>query len=475
MHSKKHPLLRYALGTVAAPLSDMNGTGRFAEAALWIKAFYASVAGLLVMLTYVLWNRGTLQPLKYRLKKLKAFRTARFLVPLTFIFVLFAGSGSFIFYNTNILNDYRTRADVLDMQVAYEKLFRQYEYLPMPRTVDIRMNVDIYPYRGRVETRGIHILENKTDVDISTVHIVFPARLAEVPLVELEGALLASVNELYGYYIFELDVPMIPGERRRLEFETLVHNKGFPHRSPDVRLVRNGTFFDNRHIAPHIGFNPEIMVSDRNQRRKLGLEPLPRTPKLEDTTQFKTNLVRSDSDFVGFEVTISTVPDQIAVSPGYLQREWMEGERRYFTYKMDVPIMNLFSFLSAEYESVRDQWNGVDLEIFYHQSHTYNLDRMMESAKDSLACFSQPFGPYQFRQLRILEFPGCVFYCQGVFSPRSQAVDKGVSSLTAERATVYHRHQASPRHILRDRSLADLPLTCDVLAHSPERCGTRSI
>jgi len=400
----EHPLLRYALGMISAPLSDMNGAGRFAEAGYWIRAYNASVAGLLVMLTYVLWNRGTLQPLKYRLKQLKAFKTAKFLVPLTALVVLFIGSGSFIYYNTNVLNKFRTRADIQELQVAYEEQFRQYENLPMPRTVDVKMEVDIYPYGGRVETRGIHILENRTDTDIATVHLVFPPRLAAAPLVKLEGASLASVNARYRYYIFELETPMVPGEQRTLEFETLIHNKGFPHRGADVTLIRNGTFFDNRRIAPHIGFNPAFMIAVRDQRRDAGLEPLPRMPKLEDSSQYKTNGLRGDSDFVGFEATVSTVPEQIAVTPGYLQKEWIEGNRRYFTYKMDVPIMNLYSFLSAEYEVVRDQWNGVDIEIFHHMPHTYNLGRMVESAKDSLAYFSQAFGPYQFRQVRILEF-----------------------------------------------------------------------
>lgn len=401
----EHPLLRYALGTVSSPLSDMNGAGRFLAAGLWIRAYYASVAGLLVMLTYVLWNRGTLQPLKYRMKNLKAFKTSGFLVPLAVLVVLFAGSGSFIFYNTNILNQYRTRADVLDMQVAYEEQFRQYEKLPMPRTVDVKLEVDIYPYRQRVETRGIHILENKTGVNIPVVHISFSPQLASVPHVALEGASLASVDEQYRYYIFELETPMAPGELRVLEFETLIHNEGFPHRSPDVRLVRNGTFLDNRRLAPYIGFNPDLMIRDRNQRRDAGLEPLPRMPDLDDESQYRTNFIRGDSDFVHYEATISTVPDQIAVSPGYLQKEWTEGGRRYFTYKMDTPIMNYYSVLSAEYEIMRDQWESVQIEIFYHKPHSYNLDRMMEGAKDSLAYFSEAFGPYQFRQLRILEYP----------------------------------------------------------------------
>lgn len=421
----EHPLWRYPFGRIAPFFSDMNGAGRFAAAGLWIKAYYASIAGLLVMLTYVLWNRGTLQPLRYRLKKLKAFRTRQFLVPVLALFGLFFGSGAVVFYNTNILNEYRTTDDSTDRQIAFEKQFRRYENLPMPRTTDVKINVDIYPYGGRVETRGAQTLENKTDADIGLVHIVFSSQLAAVPHLALEGASLISHDESYHYYIFELAVPMVPGEQRTLEFETLIENKGFKHRGNDTKLVRNGTFLDNRRLAPYIGFTTGLLLGDQKLRQEAGLEPLPRTPKLEDTSQHRTNFIRGDSDFITFEATVSTLADQIAVAPGYLQKEWTDGDRRYFTYKMDAPIMNFYSFFSAEYETLRDQWNGVNLEIFHHKPHTYNLDRMMEGAKDSLSYYSEAFGPYQFRQLRILEIPAYRFLARSFSNTIAYSEDLG--------------------------------------------------
>ncbi len=401
----EHPLLRYGMGGVGGPYSDMNNAGRFVEASIWIKTYQAAMAGILVMLTYVLWNRGTLQPLKYRLKNFKAFKTMSFIVPLLVLMTLLIGSGSFIYYNTNVLNKYLTRSDVTDLQVGYEQKFRQYEDLPMPSTTDVKVNVDIYPFQQRVETQGVNILENKTDREISTVHIVFSSLLAAVPQLELEGASLESSDELYHYYIFKLDTPMQPGEKRSLTFKSLIHNEGFKHRSPDVRLVRNGTFLENEHIAPHIGFDSNILIRNKNQRRAAGLKPLAPMPKLEDKSQYMINGVRGDADFINFEATVSTVLDQTAVTSGYLQNEWIEGDRRYFTYKMDKPIVNIYSFLSAEYEILRDEWKGVDIEIFYHKPHHHNIKQMMESTKDSLTYFSQVFGPYQFKQIRIMETP----------------------------------------------------------------------
>ena len=52
------------------------------------------------------------------------------------------------------------------------------------------------------------------------------------------------------------------------------------------------------------------------------------------------------------------------------------------------------------------------IEIYYHPGHEYNLDAMIAAVKDSLAYFTQNFGPYQHRQVRILEFPRYATFAQ---------------------------------------------------------------
>ena len=73
---------------------------------------------------------------------------------------------------------------------------------------------------------------------------------------------------------------------------------------------------------------------------------------------------------------------------------------------MDKPILDYFSFQSARYAVKRDRWNDVALEVYYDPAHPYNVERMVDAMKKSLAQFSSSFAPFQFRQMRILEFPG---------------------------------------------------------------------
>jgi len=82
----------------------------------------------------------------------------------------------------------------------------------------------------------------------------------------------------------------------------------------------------------------------------------------------------ADSDWISFEATVSTSPDQVAIAPGYLQREWTENDRRYFHSTMDNPTLNFYAFLSARYEVKRDRWNDVAIEVLHHPGHTYNVE-----------------------------------------------------------------------------------------------------
>jgi ABC-type transport system involved in multi-copper enzyme maturation permease subunit len=406
----EHPLY-FPLSGIVTPLSDMNGNGRFLVGDMWIKLYWTFFSILLLMVSYMLWNRGTLQPLSYRLRHLKAFKRPITAGTAAIALMGFAGTGSFIFYNTNILNEYVTADKLEELQVSYEKKYRQYEDLPMPRITDVRMNVDIYPYEQRVVTKGEHILENKNADALDVVHMVFSPVL-EISSVELEGAKIESIDDRFKYYIFNLDTPMQPGEKRKLTFATLMEEKGFTHNRNSVSLVRNGTFINGSDLAPLIGFNPDGMLQDRNTRRQYGLEPLPRLPKLEDKSQYGRNGIRPDSDFVTYETTVSTVVSQTAIAPGYLQKEWKENGRRYFHYKMDTPILNFYSYLSADYQVIQDKHGDIDIEVYHHAPHTYNTQRMIESVKDSIDYFSEAFSPYQYRQVRILEFPAYRSFAQ---------------------------------------------------------------
>ena len=118
------------------------------------------------------------------------------------------------------------------------------------------------------------------------------------------------------------------------------------------------------------------------------------------------------ADWVPMETVISTAPDQIAIAPGSLEKEWNSNGRRYFRYKLDHPSMGFASFLSARYAVSREQWQRISIEVYHLKEHPWNVPRMREAIRKSLAYYTANFGPYPHRQARIIEFPRVAGFAQ---------------------------------------------------------------
>jgi ABC-type transport system involved in multi-copper enzyme maturation permease subunit len=403
-------LYQYA-GRPPAPLSDMNGTGHFAAIGTWFTLYWTFLAVILAILTYVMWNRGALVAARQRWNQIRVNSGPATLSVAGLALAGFVVTGGYIYYNTSVLNEYTTEELAELHQIDYEDKYRQYEFMPRPRIVDVHTEVDIHPYERRYDMRGTYVIENRNDEPLTEVQVVFNPQ-AEVHEVELEGASVAWHDGKHEYTSFALDKPMRPGDRLQLRFVTSMENPGFENSDNQSSVVYNGTFFNNTEAAPAIGFTRALMLTDRQERREHDLEPVDRMPSLDDERARRNSYLRPDSDWIGFSTVVSTVEDQTAIAPGYLEREWVEDGRRFFEYRMDAPIQNFYSYLSAEYSVARDRWKDVDIAIYYHGPHDWNVQRMIDGVKDSLAYFSREFSPYQYRQVRILEFPAYATFAQ---------------------------------------------------------------
>ncbi len=208
-----------------------------------------------------------------------------------------------------------------------------------------------------------------------------------------------------------MNQPVQPGDSIRFDFDMTYEPRGFTNSGTETSVVYNGTFFNNM-IFPSIGYNPNAELESNAARKKYGLAPKPRLADINDSAARMNTYISHDADWIRFETEVSTAGDQIAIAPGYLQKEWKENGRNHYAYKMDSPILNFYSFLSADYQVKKDKWNGVRIEIYYQKGHEYNLDRMIRSIKKSLAYYTANFSPYQHRQVRILEFPRYASFAQ---------------------------------------------------------------
>ncbi|HLY80352.1 MAG TPA: aminopeptidase, partial [Caulobacteraceae bacterium] len=282
-------------GYPLVPLSDMNGQGQYWIGAYWFRLYWGAFALVLLVLAYGLWRRGTETRFMPRLRRLPRRLNGVAGWVLGCALLVFAGAGGFIFYNTHVLNPYRTGLEGEKWQADYEKKYLRYETLPQPKVATVKLDIQIWPHQHKVVTQGLYTIQNRSAGPIGVVHLRFPRDLI-VNDVRLDGAHLQSNDAEFNYRIYALDKPMAPGETRQLAFTTTFQQVGFKNSGNVVQLMDNGTFVNDRDLRPFIGMNRDGALEDRAKRRKYGLPAELPTPRLGQPGADQFNDLTHDSD-----------------------------------------------------------------------------------------------------------------------------------------------------------------------------------
>ncbi|WP_108804193.1 M1 family aminopeptidase [Aquimarina sp. Aq107] len=417
----QHSLYKFG-GKTLGTYSSMNGYGHFLKPYLWIKSYWLVFGSLLLIISATLSVRGSETGLVKRFKTIR-YRFSkpikRFVISASFVFI---GIGTYIFYNINILNDYWTNSEEITFRVNYEKALKQYEYIPQPKITKVHLNVELFPENRSYEVHGYFILKNTLDQPIRDIHI--QKKIASH--VQLDSIIFignnVSLNTKYSqfdYSIYSLSETLQPGDSIKMNFRQSYNPIGFEDDNSSTQIVNNGTFLNNQEF-PTIGYNKKYEVRDEDKREEYKLGTRQNKARREDERELVNAVSGGDSDGINFEAVIGTNNKQTAITSGTLINQWEENSRNYFHYKTNSPIINFYSIVSAEYETRKDVWESsitdftkpVSLEIYYHNNHIYNLDRMMASMKASLNYYSTNFSPYQYEQLRIMEFPRYEVFAQ---------------------------------------------------------------
>ncbi|MFA4892990.1 ABC transporter permease/M1 family aminopeptidase [Brevundimonas sp.] len=383
--------------------SDMNGSGGTRLRAIIVSGYWTAFVVALLVIAYALWQRGTetrltprLRRLPHRLKGLAGYTGGAALAA-------FVALGGFIYVNTNVWNVYES-AEAIDARTAdYEKTLLRFETTPQPSITSVKLDLVLDPDASRLRTVGAYSIENRTGRPLGEVHLRWTERQLDVPVLAVDGATLVRSWDRFNYRIYRFATPMAPGERRSVRFETLLQQRGFRNSGDLTSLAKNGAFVNNSEFAPVIGMHRSALLSDPTTRRRHGLPAELRPAKLEDVSAQTRNYI--GADWVTADITVTTSADQTPVAPGYKVSDVRSGARRTARFVTDAPILNFFSVQSAAYRIARERHEGVDLAVYYHPGHETNVPRMIGAMKAALDYFQPAFGPYQFRQARIVEFP----------------------------------------------------------------------
>ena len=293
------------------------------------------------------------------------------------LFALIAiGSGWWFYYNAHVLNEYLTTKQQRDIQASYERNFKRYERLPQPKVIAVDAKIDLDPAHRGFSGSGHFVLQNKTPQPIQQIHIT--DQMQSISNVQFDRPFhLVSRAPRDLYSIYQLETPLAPGDKMNLTFNVGYQSRGFRDGNERPELAYNGMFFDSSYF-PYIGYDTGMELDDPRRRREEKLGPVSDLPPRGDPWGSVHQPVHQDSDWISYHTVVSTPDDQIAFAPGYLQREWQQNGRHYYAYDMgDVKILDFYAYVSGRYEVKRENYKGVNIEIYHAPQHGFDVDGMI--------------------------------------------------------------------------------------------------
>lgn len=407
-------------------LSDMNGFGHYLTGLLAFRTYWYAFGGVLLVLALWFWNRGSDTGFKARWQLARQRMGRASIALFAGLLLAFVSMGAWIYTNVSVKNRYFSADEQRQRQADYEKTYGKYRDRLQPKITSAKVDVDIFPDAFKATAAGQFTIVNKGDQPIDSLHVSMPVDNFHRQLTRftINGATPERVfaDTDLGYSIYRLVKPLNPGDSARMNLSVTGQYVGFANTGNNRDVVSNGTFF-NVGILPGFGYNTSTELDSDKYRKKYKLPIKEWTlPTQTDPRGLRDFLFTTDANWVTFEGTISTTPDQTAIMPGVLTgtetKTGPDGRpRTYFHYKLPGFSDYFFSMCSARYGVKRDTWTGPDgrtvaLEVYHQPGHARNLDRFMASMKASLSYYTKSYAPYPYPVLRVLEFPRYASFAQ---------------------------------------------------------------
>ena len=410
-----HPLMGFGMVNPGG-YSDMNAYTTSGLLTMTYRGIYwAGLVGIFAVASMWLWRRGTDVRLGKRLKGVKGQMGAGSLALGLVSVIAFFGMGGHIFYKTNIEDTFYTDKKSEMRLVEIEKNFKEDFYKAVPKIQSVNVDVQLFTAKQQGQFTGQYLIKNTTGEAVKQIWLTMPTdKESALRKIDLKGAVRDKENKKaklaekleMNSHLYVFNPPLAPDAETTLDFDVFFDSPKFGDGSP----IRKQANFLNNTRMPFIGAN-YARLENPDKRRKYDLPVKDKRPDRDDPEAIKKNFFTSAADYVDFTANICVDAGQIPIAPGQFKGETQGPDGRVCRqYEAINPIMNFFSFVAADYEVAEQVWensNGddVDLKIFHHAGHPFNIDLMMNAMQSSMTTFTETFGPYQYAQARIMEVP----------------------------------------------------------------------
>lgn len=399
----EHHMYRYAESPNLI-YSDMNGYAWSLDTQQKYMLYWGALALLFATISFGLWRRGSQTTLKHRFNILAQTlgNGGRLLV--VCCLVVFLSLAIVIKYNTTVTNEFVSTSALESKMAHYEKTYEAFINKPVPDIIDADINIAMFPSHRKLQLIGNFTFKNNTDKPIERMLINLPEHSHSISFHSQEGKATAADTELQtAWFVFER--PLLPNQTFRLKVDLMRQHFGFKDAGHDYGVVKNGSFLNNRELLPTFGVDDGFLLKDSAKRQDFGLADSVQHNDSEHYAARSRSFITKDSSVTDLSIYVSTEIDQVALAPGAMVDYWQANNRNHFIYRAEVPVLNFFNVMSADWQVHAKRFSGLDLSVHYHASHHWNIDNIMRAMESSLTAFSRRFGKYPFSQLRVVEFP----------------------------------------------------------------------
>jgi ABC-2 type transport system permease protein len=364
--------------------SDMSGYGHALKPFLLFKLYWFILGLFLCFVTILIWQRERTYSIIERVNIAKKRLNYKIFLISAGLLICFIYLGFYLYKQENLPENFllsdKNEAILL---TQFQKKYKNYEHIEQPRITSLFVKVDLSPESNSFIARGKYTLINRNDKKIDT--LLIKMGYDELTTLSFDvKATLVNEDSTFRFAVYKLDKGIEPNDSISLNFT--IKNQNNTLLSQNSNILKNGTYLKSD-IFPRLGY----FANTEN-----------RMP--QDSSSTANHYQSRDADLINFEAIVSTAPSQIAITSGDLVKEWFEEGRRYFHYKMQKPIKFVFGFNSGEYDVLKETYKGIDLRVYYHPAHKYNIYQMMDGLKASLDYNTSYFGAYQHNQVHIIEF-----------------------------------------------------------------------
>ena len=160
----------------------------------------AGIAGLLLGAVTLFWVRGRDVNLAVRRLNARLRLSGSTRLAMLGVLVLWISTAGFVYYNTQVINDYTPTRAAEERQVRYETDYKAtYEGMPQPRVVDIQYEIDVYPAERDLSVRGEFLMVNRGEAPIDTLFVNLQEQVEMEVEMEVEVERLKVKGNSYSY------------------------------------------------------------------------------------------------------------------------------------------------------------------------------------------------------------------------------------------------------------------------------------